>query len=71
MATLSFRVVNALPGVLTPHTMYLVKSGSNVKIYVSNEDGTQALEATGGSGGGTVVEDGIDAFLLMGVSEHV
>lgn len=63
MATLRIeKVDDILPGVLTPDTLYFVKVGSSISIYISDSTGTSAF-AAGSSG---VAESELHPFLLMG-----
>lgn len=43
MATLKFSKVNVLPGSLVSNTVYLVKNGNSIDMFVSDSTGTSAL----------------------------
>lgn len=62
MADLKIEKRTSLPSTPAPDTMYLIKEGSTLKIYVTDDAGVP-LQAAGGGGG-----DEIDPFLLMGVA---
>lgn len=63
MASLKFsKKLNSLPGTLAPDTVYLVKTGTTVTMYITDSAGTTATPV--GGGGSTV---GIEPFLLLGV----
>lgn len=57
------KLLDALPSQLTGNTLYMVKVGSVVNLYITDKDGLVAY--TAGGGGAT---DEIDQFLLMGVA---
>lgn len=52
--------LDSLPATLTANTMYLIKSGDTVEMYLSDNAGTQAYKV--GS------EESIEPFLLMGMN---
>ena len=63
MATLRIEKVDgSLPGTLSPDTLYFVKNGSSVSVYISDSTGSSAFAA-----GGTA-EEVIHPFLLLGAS---
>lgn len=67
MAVLKFsKTVDSLPASLQPDTVYLVKSGASVTMYVTDSTGSTAHQVGAPTQGSA--EDSIDPFLLMGVS---
>lgn len=65
MATLRIEKVDgSLPGTLSPDTLYFVKNGSSVSVYISDSTGSSAF-AAGGTG---TAEEAIHPFLLLGAS---
>lgn len=57
------KVLNALPGSLSPDTLYFVKDGSTVDTYITDSSGSTAFKTSGSDTGN---EDQLDPFLLMG-----
>lgn len=53
--------LNSLPTTLAANTMYLIKSGDTVSMYVTDNTGTEAHKV--GS------EEPIEPFLLMGIND--
>ncbi len=60
MATIKFSKVASLPGTPVANTMYLVKNGSSVKIYVTDSAGA-VMPVIGNT-------PEIEPFLLLGVN---
>jgi len=66
MTTLRIEKVDAaLPGILTPNTLYFVKVGSTITSYISDNTGTNAYPTATTTGG---VSNDIHPFMLMGAS---
>lgn len=65
MATLRIEKVDgSLPGVLTPDTLYFVKIGSAITVYISDSTGSSAYATSSGASDAGELHP----FLLMGVS---
>jgi len=63
MTTLKFeKRLNNLPGTLAADTMYMVKKGSNIEMYVSDSTGTVASPVVAPN------SSGIHPFLLLGAN---
>lgn len=61
MADLKFeKRLNSLPATLTADTVYLVKSGDTVEMFISDSTGTEAHKVG--------AEENIEPFLLMGMN---
>lgn len=54
---------NSLPAVLTPNTLYIIKTGFTVSLYVSDETGTNAYTTDTVAGS---TDNAPHAFLTMG-----
>lgn len=67
MALKFSKVLDSLPATLQPDTVYLLKSGSNVEMHISDSTGSNTYQVAGAAQQGSS-EDSIDPFLLMGVS---
>lgn len=58
--------VSALPGTLTANTVYYVKNGSVIDIYVTNNSGLIIAYPLNTSGGGVTYEDTIINAIIFG-----
>ena len=61
MSTLKIeKCANTLPMTLSANTLYFVKVGNGIDVYVSDSDGTTALPVNGGG-------SDLEPFLTLGV----
>lgn len=61
--TLKIQKCNALPVVLEPNTMYLVKVSDVVQIHITDNIGTSAYQSSS-----STADDALEPFLFLGVS---